>query len=233
MAALTFTSPPDDREELARAEVYGLLAALFYSAPNAELYAQLQVAPTEAPAPGAFLESGWMNVVAASRRLTLGAVADEYAALFEGIGKPEIFLYGSYYAAGHLNEKPLVELRDALAALEHDRLGRIVVDQQHLDLAAIARVDQPRRVEDGHAAAQGQARARKHEPGVARRDRERETGADQRARTRLDHHARGGVQVESRVGGARVARQGNVRIETLDGDAHERAARGLAPVRGF
>ncbi|HKW84205.1 MAG TPA: molecular chaperone TorD family protein, partial [Burkholderiaceae bacterium] len=121
MAALNFTSPPDDREELARAEIYGLLAALFYSAPNAELYEQLQVAPTEAPAPGAFLESSWMNLVAASRRLALEAAADEYAALFEGIGKPEVFLYGSYYAAGHLNEKPLVELRDALAALGLER----------------------------------------------------------------------------------------------------------------
>jgi TorA maturation chaperone TorD len=132
MAALNFTSPPDDREELARAEVYGLLAALFYAAPNAELYAQLQVAPTEAPAPGAFLESSWINVVAASRRLPLGAVADEYAALFEGIGKPEIFLYGSYYAAGHLNEKPLVELRDALAALGLERAAHVEETEDHV-----------------------------------------------------------------------------------------------------
>ena len=132
MAALTFTSPPDDREELARAEVYGLLAALFYAAPTAELYAQLQVAPTEAPAPGAFLESSWMNVVAGSRRLELGAVADEYAALFEGIGKPEVFLYGSYYTAGHLNEKPLVELRDALGALGLERPASVEETEDHI-----------------------------------------------------------------------------------------------------
>ena len=132
MAALNFISPPDDREELARAEVYGLLAALFYSAPNAELYAQLQVAPTEAPAPGAFLESGWMNVVAASRRIALGAVGDEYSALFEGVGKPEVFLYGSYYAAGHLNEKPLVELRDALAALGLERPPHVEETEDHI-----------------------------------------------------------------------------------------------------
>ena len=131
MAALNFTSPPDDREELARAEVYGLLAALFYSAPTAELYAQLQVAPTEAPAPGAFLESSWMNVVAASRRIALAAVVDEYSALFEGIGKPEVFLYGSYYAAGHLNEKPLVELRDALAALGLERQAHVEETEDH------------------------------------------------------------------------------------------------------
>lgn len=132
MAALNFTSPPDDREELARAEVYGLLAALFYAAPNAELYGQLQVAPTEAPAPGGFLESSWMNVVAASRRLALDAVADEYAALFEGIGKPEVFLYGSFYAAGHLNEKPLVELRDALAALGLERPAHVEETEDHI-----------------------------------------------------------------------------------------------------
>ena len=37
-----------DDSELARAEVYGLLAALFQAAPSRELYAQLQVAATQA-----------------------------------------------------------------------------------------------------------------------------------------------------------------------------------------
>ena len=129
---LSFTSPPDDREELARAEVYGLLAALFYAPPSAALYAQLQVAPTEAPAAGGFLESNWMNVVAASRRLALPQVADEYAALFQGIGKPELFLYGSYHVAGHLNEKPLVELRDALAALGLERPEHVEETEDHI-----------------------------------------------------------------------------------------------------
>ena len=39
-------------EETARAEVYGLLAALYYAPPSAELMAQLRVAVTEAPAAG-------------------------------------------------------------------------------------------------------------------------------------------------------------------------------------
>ena len=73
-----------------------------------------------------------MNVVAASRRLALDAVADEYAALFEGIGKPEVFLYGSFYAAGHLNEKPLVELRDALAALGLERPAHVEETEDHI-----------------------------------------------------------------------------------------------------
>ena len=129
---LTFTSPPDDREELARAEVYGLLAGLFYAPPNAELYGQLQVAPTEAPAAGGFLEASWMELVAASRRLAREEVVDEYVALFQGIGKPEVFLYGSYHVAGHLNEKPLVELRDTLAALGLERPAHVEETEDHI-----------------------------------------------------------------------------------------------------
>ncbi len=39
-------------EEIARAELYGLLARLWYAAPDAELLEAVQVAPTEAPAAG-------------------------------------------------------------------------------------------------------------------------------------------------------------------------------------
>src|SRR5689334_12882501 len=101
----------DDAEDLARAEIYGLLARLFQAAPDAELWSQLQVAVTEAPVPGAFLERSWHDLVAAARRLVMPQVAEEYADLFLGVGKPEIFLHGSWHVAGALNQKPLVELR--------------------------------------------------------------------------------------------------------------------------
>jgi TorA maturation chaperone TorD len=129
--ALQF-STPDDREEIARAEVYGLLALLFYAAPSADLYSQLQVAPTEAPAPGAYLEASWSELVAASRRLGRDAVADEFDALFVSIGKPEIFLYASHHIAGALNEKPLVALRDTLAQLGLARAGTMAETEDHL-----------------------------------------------------------------------------------------------------
>jgi TorA maturation chaperone TorD len=123
---------PDDREEIARAEVYGLLAALFIAPPGAELYEQLQVAVTEAPSAGAFLETSWSEVVAASRRLTREAVAAEYTALFGGVGKPEIFLYGSWFIAGTLNEKPLVDLRSDLASLGLERPVGVLETEDHL-----------------------------------------------------------------------------------------------------
>ena len=129
--AMQFGSP-DDGDELARAEVYGVLAHLFVGAPGAELYEQLRVAPTEAPAAGGFLEEPWRELVAASRRLTREQVADEYDALFQGIGKPEIFLYGSYHLAGAVNDKPLVELRRDLQALGLERAEGILETEDHL-----------------------------------------------------------------------------------------------------
>jgi TorA maturation chaperone TorD len=104
-------------EETARAEVYGLLAALYYAPPSAELLAQLRVAVTEAPAAGGFLEEPWRQFVGTVRELSDAQVANEYDALFGGVGKPEVYLFGSFYLSGFLNEKPLAALRGDLATL--------------------------------------------------------------------------------------------------------------------
>lgn len=104
-------------EELARAEVYGLLAPLWYGPPSPELLQALRVAPTEAPTPGGFLEEPWRALVAASRASEPPQIATEYDALFGGVGKPEVYLFGSHYLAGFLNERPLVKLREQLASL--------------------------------------------------------------------------------------------------------------------
>ncbi len=122
----------DDREELARAEVYGVLAHLFVGPPDTDLYEQLKLAPTEAPAAGGFLEGPWGEVVAAARRLSREEVVAEYDALFQAIGKPEVFLYGSYHLAGAMNDKPLVELREDLARLGLERAEGVLETEDHL-----------------------------------------------------------------------------------------------------
>lgn len=104
-------------EETARAEVYGLLAALFYAPPTKAFYDNLSVAVTESAVPGALLEATWSELVAATRTSTLVDIADEFNALFGGVGKPEVYLFGSHYLSGFLNEKPLAVLRSDLAAL--------------------------------------------------------------------------------------------------------------------
>ena len=104
-------------EEIARAEVYGLLAQLYQAPPAPELLANLRVAATEAPVAGAFLEEPFRQLVGAARACSDAAVADEFEALFGGVGKPEVWAYGSHYLSGFLNDKPLVRLRSDQAAL--------------------------------------------------------------------------------------------------------------------
>jgi TorA maturation chaperone TorD len=111
----------DDAEELARAEVYGLLARLWWAPPDEALLRQFAVAVTEAPQPGSFLEAPWQALVAAMRAGSAAGAAQEFTALFEGTGKPEVFPYGSVHVAGFLNERPLVALRDDLARLGLER----------------------------------------------------------------------------------------------------------------
>lgn len=108
---------PDQGEELARAELYGLLARLWLAPPDAALLQQFAVAVTQAPEPGALLEAPWQALVGAMRETTPEAAAQEHDALFGGVGKPEVFLYGSFYLTGFLNERPLAQLRGDLAAL--------------------------------------------------------------------------------------------------------------------
>ncbi len=104
-------------EEIARAELYGLLARLWLAPPDAALLDQFRVAVTEAPEAGSFLEAPWQALVAQMRATTPQAAADEFAALFQGVGKPEVFPYASFFLAGFVNEKPLAQLRTDLAAL--------------------------------------------------------------------------------------------------------------------
>ncbi len=116
-AAPVTISAADSGEELARAELYGLLSRLWLAPPDAELMQQFKVAVTQAPQEGALLEGPWQALVGAFREVTLDEARDEYDALFQGVGKPEVFLYGSFYLTGFLNERPLAQLRDDLAAL--------------------------------------------------------------------------------------------------------------------
>lgn len=104
-------------EETARSELYGLLALLYYASPAIKLIAELRVSATDAPAAGAFLEEPWRALVGVAREMTEQAIQSEYDALFGGIGKPEVYLYGSHFLSGFLNEKPLARLRTELNQL--------------------------------------------------------------------------------------------------------------------
>ena len=81
---MTLYAPPTSSaldEETARAELYGVLALLYYAAPSPELITQLSAAATEAPAAGALLEEPWRVLVGMARSLPDGAIAQEFDAL--------------------------------------------------------------------------------------------------------------------------------------------------------
>ena len=119
-------------EETARAEVYGLLAALYYAAPSESLYDNLCVAATEAPAAGAVLESSWSGLVAAARAQSVLQITQEFDALFGGVSRPEVYLYGSHYLSGFLNEKPLAALRGDIAELGLARDDAMLETEDHV-----------------------------------------------------------------------------------------------------
>jgi TorA maturation chaperone TorD len=128
---ITFATP-DDSEELARAELYGLLARLWLAPPDEALLQQFRVAVTQAPEPGALLEGPWQALVGALRETDTDAAAAEHEALFHGVGKAEIFAYASFHLSGFLNEKPLAALRSDLAALGLTRDAQALETEDHI-----------------------------------------------------------------------------------------------------
>ena len=119
-------------EEIARAELYGLLARLWYAPPDAQLLDAFKVAATEAPMQGAYLEEPWRQLVGAGRERTEAQLRAEYDTLFGGIGKPEVYLFGSHYLSGFLNDKPLAQLRGELARLGLARDESVSETEDHI-----------------------------------------------------------------------------------------------------
>jgi len=111
----TAVASANQDEDLARAEIYSLVAHLFYAPPEPALLDQLRHAGNATP--GSVLAPSWDALIACARTQDAAAIQGEHDALFGGVGKPDVYLFGSHYLAGFLNEKPLVRLRDDLAAL--------------------------------------------------------------------------------------------------------------------
>ena len=123
----------------------------------------------------------------------------------------------------HLDEPGLLhllddQLGDPVAAGQVDRLPRVEVDQQHLDLAAVAGVDGPGRVDDRHPEPGGEPGARVHQGDVPVRQRDRDAGRHQRPLPRLEVHVDGRHQVGAGVTGVGVRRERDVRVGAGDQD---------------
>ena len=78
------------------------------------------------------LADAWAALAAASGVVTADAVSEEFATLFVGVGRAPVMLYGSFYQAGFMNEKPLAELRTDLASMGFARDGAVRETEDHL-----------------------------------------------------------------------------------------------------
>ena len=121
---------PEDR---ARAEVYALLGNLFYQPPTAELLESIATTKTIC---NDVLVSGfcgaWHALQQAAASADAEAVKDEFDTAFIGTGRQPVMLYGSFYLAGFLNEKPLAQLRDELTKMGLARSGDSHETEDHL-----------------------------------------------------------------------------------------------------
>lgn len=120
-------------EDLARADLYGLIARFFQAPPDQDLLDQIaatadqQDAADEAP-----LAKVWMNVLEVAKNNPAKAWQEEFNLNFISIGKPNVVLNGSYYMAGHLNEKPLVNIRRALETFGLEAAEEITETEDHI-----------------------------------------------------------------------------------------------------
>jgi TorA maturation chaperone TorD len=129
IAAVKFEAPRSiEPEDQARADFYALLASLFYRAPDARLLQAIAIAEP----PSGVLGPAWQKLADASNVVPEDAVQEEYDAVFVGVGKPPVMLYGSFYMAGFMMEKPLAALRQNLGELGFARADSVREPEDHL-----------------------------------------------------------------------------------------------------
>lgn len=109
----TETAPaPISDEDRLRADFYNFLGLLLSAPPDQLLLDQI------AGLSGDETDLGQaIGALARVARVTKPAAAErEFNALFIGLGRGELLPYASYYLTGFLNEKPLAQLRQDMAA---------------------------------------------------------------------------------------------------------------------
>jgi len=122
-------------EDLARADLYGLIARLFHQAPDQELLDQIVATIPEGhevKAEDAPLSKVWHTLVELAKFNSAKVWQDEFDSNFISVGRPNIILNGSFYMAGHLNERPLVEIRRALEKLGLEAAEEISETEDHI-----------------------------------------------------------------------------------------------------
>ncbi len=107
-----------DEIDHARAQEYALLATLLSHSPDSRLLSRL------AGLPGDVSPIGLAHAALgeAARRANAEDVAQEYFALFAGLGQSQLLPYSSHYLNGSLYGRPLARLRETLQNLGIEKM---------------------------------------------------------------------------------------------------------------
>lgn len=102
-----------DEDELLRAQWYALLGELLAQAPDEAFLARLSALGGDDSELGGHIAA----LAKTAQRTTVEQVREEFQDLFIGLSQGELLPYASYYLTGFLHEKPLANLRGAMAEL--------------------------------------------------------------------------------------------------------------------
>ena len=123
---------PQVPEDAARADLYALLARLFYAGPDAAVLDAIVRADSLVGQGDSPLARAWLDLQAASRSADARATQDEYLSLFVGVGKAPISIYASHYLTENYKELTLVHLRDELERLGLARKAEAAEPEDHV-----------------------------------------------------------------------------------------------------
>ena len=122
-----------DPEDNARAEIYALLSNLFYQPASKDLLGVIATGSgiCHHEADTDFCQS-WRALQQAAAQTDAEAVKEEFETAFIGTGRQPVMLYGSFYVAGFLHDKPLALLRDDLTKMGIARRGDRHESEDHV-----------------------------------------------------------------------------------------------------
>jgi len=125
-------------EEAARANFYALLARLFHSGADGALLRSLAEAePIEGDEA---LSRAWAELSLASAAMDADAAAEEYDAVFVGVGKAAVSIYAGYYTGAEAIDHPRVRLQADFAAFGLERRGMTEPEDHFATLFDVMRV---------------------------------------------------------------------------------------------
>lgn len=116
-------------EEAARGDFYALLARLFLAPPDTGFLRNLASAPLIEGR--GVLGDAWRDLVKASSAMDADAAAEEYEALFAGVGKARVSLYAGHYSGAAAIDHPRVRIQADLAALGLGRHDSVTEPEDH------------------------------------------------------------------------------------------------------